>query len=165
MVVICSFALVRVRLRRSSGNAFCSLFHISTDLYFMELISCMCVNYQYKGTLVHCRTCSMQMLSVQFFEISHKRRGDFFFKYVLWCQERILEWYEVSYFKNFECVLKASFTLAPFGKKLTIRIALSCNFSISWNNLVLDCPQIWHAYMRWELNREKYIVFRRDLGE
>ena len=51
VVVICSFALGRVRLRRSSGNPFCSLLHILTDLYFMELIPCISVLTI--GTKVH----------------------------------------------------------------------------------------------------------------
>ena len=122
----------------------------------------LCVDYWYKGTLDHCRTCSKQMLSVQFYEMTLKGEGIFSSNTFLTrsaflsdMKSRILKILSVLY---------ASFTLAPFGKKRIIRIALSCNFSISWNNLVLDCPYIWHAYMRWELNREKYIVFRRDLG-
>ena len=43
VVVICSFVLDCVRLGRLSGNAFCSLFYILLDLYFMELILCISV--------------------------------------------------------------------------------------------------------------------------
>ena len=76
MIVICSFALVRVRLRRSS-----SLFHISTDLYFMAGVDILCISVLTIATkalwFIAENVASMQMLSVQFFEISHKERGFF----------------------------------------------------------------------------------------
>ena len=136
--------------------------------YFDRFVFCgvntayLCLNYWYKGTLVYCRTRCMKMLSVEFFEITQKGEGIFssstsFTRSAFWsdmksCILRILS------------VLQACFTRAPFSKKLIIRIALLYSFSISWNNLVLDCPHIWHAYIRWEMNREKYIVFRRDIS-
>ena len=39
MVVIYSLTLGGVRLRRSSGKSFNSLYHISADLHFKELMS------------------------------------------------------------------------------------------------------------------------------
>ena len=125
-----------------------SLFHGVDTVY-------LCLNYWYKGTLVHCRTCSMQMLSVLCFEISHKRRGDFFFKYVLH-QKHILEWYEVPYFRN------CGVCCRPLSQlHLLVR---NWSYELLCLVIFLSLETIWFWIVpksdmhirRWELNREKY---------
>ena len=133
--------------------AVCSVFRQICILWFVFYgvnTTYLWVNYRYNGTLVYCRARSMQMLSVQFFEITHKRKGDFFFntsftRSAFWSdmKYRILFWVYCRPFSHLRLLVRS------WLYELLCRVVF-LSLETIW---FLDYSHIWHAYMRWKLNR------------